>query len=74
MKPPTERWAPVPFRASEPPECRVLMRDGEWLVPPEKRPALPPAPADEDRRLWKLRKPSVGSAGGVSYGTRGERR
>jgi hypothetical protein len=35
----------VPPPVSEP---RLLMRDGEWLVPVEKRPKLAPAP--EPRR------------------------
>lgn len=50
MKQRTERWVPIPFRNEEQHSCRVLMKDGVWLVPPEERPKIAPAPPDEDRR------------------------
>jgi hypothetical protein len=31
------------------PAIRVLMRDGKWLVPPEERPKVAPAPKEESR-------------------------
>jgi hypothetical protein len=35
-------------------ECRVLMKDGKWLVPPPERPAPPDSLPTEDPRSQKL--------------------
>lgn len=32
--------------ANRQPPCRVLMRNGKWLVPADKRPAIAPPPRD----------------------------